>query len=167
MPHISSRSLTRATRFVRQAAAMASSWGWSDMIVPAILIGVLGYTIGGYYICMGGRRTSRVYRDSDGHCSHAHSLTRPLALWSFARHAGRTGPRRCVQVHDDGRERIACGFLCTTTSGFLSIRATDARAPRLPAPGHRDRCVGASSTFPYHRGRIAWNGPKQSACDSL
>ena len=28
------------------AAAMAASWGWNDMIIPAILIGVLGYTIG-------------------------------------------------------------------------------------------------------------------------
>lgn len=28
------------------AAAMAASWHWNDLIVPAILIGVLGYTIG-------------------------------------------------------------------------------------------------------------------------
>ena len=28
------------------AAAMAASWRWNDLIVPAILIGVLGYTIG-------------------------------------------------------------------------------------------------------------------------
>ena len=118
------------------AAAMAASWRWNDMIVPAILIGVLGYEASD-------RETDQIMWTLISRCIIV-TLSRVLrsALQSAGTRSGHRAAWRSLACSSSSCHRLAsvARRTCLYSNKKLGFtRASIVRACLLPEQGHPDR----------------------------